>query len=174
MFCLILAYISEVVFGIADITGAYFAGLILCNIMRTREYIAKKMTVISYMFFSPLFFASIGIKTVVTGMTGTLVVFSLILLAVAILSKIIGCGLGAKVCGFNMHESVSVGIGMISRGEVALIVAQKGAQAGLISESLFPAIVVVVIVTTLITPILLKIAMKKDPTPPPAQGQQTA
>ena len=166
VFCLCMAYISEVVFGIADITGAYFAGLILCNIMRTRTYIAKKMTVISYMFFSPLFFASIGIKTVVTGMTGTLIVFSLVLLVAAILSKIIGCGVGAKLCRFSTHDSFSVGIGMISRGEVALIVAQKGAQAGLISESLFPAIVVVVIVTTLITPILLKLAMKNDAAAP--------
>lgn len=171
VFCLILAYISEVSFGIADITGAYFAGLILCNILRTRQYIAKKMTVVSYMFFSPLFFASIGIKTVVTGMTGTLVVFSIILLVVAILTKIVGCGVGAKLCHFSTHESLAVGIGMISRGEVALIVAQKGAQAGLINESMFPAIVVVVIVTTLITPILLKVVMKRDPAAPAASEQ---
>lgn len=165
-FCLIMAFISETVFGIADITGAYFAGLILCNIMRTRSYIAKKMTVVSYMFFSPIFFASIGIKTEIGGMTGELLVFSLVLLVIAILSKVIGCGLGAKLCRFTNHEALSVGIGMVSRGEVALIVAQKGSQAGLVDSHMFPAVVIVVIVTTLITPILLKLVMRKDPAAP--------
>lgn len=163
VFCLLLSYIAETCFGIADITGAYFAGLVLCNIWRIRGYIARKMTVISYMLFSPVFFASIGIKTDLSGMTGSLIGFSAALLVVAILSKIIGCGLGAKLCHFSNHEALSVGVGMISRGEVALIVAQKGAQAGLISESLFPPIVLVVIVTTLITPVLLKLVMGKEP-----------
>lgn len=162
VFCLLLAYVAETVFGIADITGAYFAGLVLCNIWRIRKYIARKMTVISYMLFSPIFFASIGIKTELSGMTGPLMGFSVALLVIAILTKIAGCGLGAKLCRFSNHDALSVGVGMISRGEVALIVAQKGAQAGLISEELFPAIVLVVIVTTLITPVLLKLVMGKS------------
>ena len=161
-FCLIMAYISEVVFGIADITGAYFAGLILCNIMKTRSFIAKKMTVIAYMFFSPMFFASIGLKTQLSGLTGTILIFSAVLLVVAIFTKVVGCGLGAKLCKFTNHEALCVGIGMVSRGEVALIVAQKGSQAGLVDAHMFPAVVLVVIVTTLITPIMLKLAMKKD------------
>lgn len=161
VFCLILSYISEEFFGVADITGAYFAGLILCNVTETRSYIANKINITSYMFFTPIFFASLGIKTVLTSMTTQLVVFSCLLLVVAVFSKIIGCGLGAKICGFSNHESISVGTGMISRGEVALIVAQKGAQVGLVSQTLFPSIILVVIVTTLITPILLKIVMEK-------------
>ncbi len=155
-FCLLLSYISEVYFGVADITGAYFAGLILCNVTETESYIASKINITSYMFFTPIFFASIGIKTVITGMSQELILFTLALLIVAILSKIVGCGLGAKICGFSNMDSLAIGVGMISRGEVALIVAQKGEQAGLISPTLFPAIVLVVIVTTLITPILLK------------------
>mgnify|MGYP000540234737 FL=1 len=155
-FCLLLSYISEVYFGVADITGAYFAGLILCNVTETKSYIASKTNITSYMFFTPIFFASIGIKTVITGMSQELILFTLALLIVAILSKIVGCGLGAKICGFSNMDSLAIGVGMISRGEVALIVAQKGEQAGLISPTLFPAIVLVVIVTTLITPILLK------------------
>ena len=151
-FCLLLSYISEVYFGVADITGAYFAGLILCNVTETKSYIASKINITSYMFFTPIFFASIGI----TGMSQELILFTLALLIVAILSKIVGCGLGAKICGFSNMDSLAIGVGMISRGEVALIVAQKGEQAGLISPTLFPAIVLVVIVTTLITPILLK------------------
>lgn len=155
-FCLLLSYISEVYFGVADITGAYFAGLILCNVTETKSYITSKINITSYMFFTPIFFASIGIKTVITGMSQELILFTLALLIVAILSKIVGCGLGAKICGFSNMDSLAIGVGMISRGEVALIVAQKGEQAGLISPTLFPAIVLVVIVTTLITPILLK------------------
>lgn len=155
VFCLLLSYISEVYFGVADITGAYFAGLILCNVTETKSYIASKINITSYMFFTPIFFASIGIKTVITGMSQELILFTLALLIVAILSKIVGCGLGAKICGFSNMDSLAIGVGMISRGEVALIVAQKGEQAGLISSTLFPAIVLVVIVTTLITPILI-------------------
>ena len=159
-FCLLMAYISEVFFGVADITGAYFAGLILCNVTETKSYIASKINITSYMFLTPIFFASMGIKTVVTDMSTELILFTIALLLVAILSKIIGCGFGAKLCGFSNMDSLTIGVGMISRGEVALIVAQKGEQAGLISDSLFPAIVLVVIVTTLITPILLKLVMQ--------------
>lgn len=169
VFCLILSFVAEHYFGIADITGAYFAGLILCNIWEAREYINKKMTVLGYMFFSPIFFASIGIKTELSGMTGELMLFSVALVLVAILTKVIGCGLGAKIMGFTNTESFHVGLGMISRGEVALIVAQKGEQAGLIDSHLFPPIVLVVIVTTLITPILLKIFMKGE-----AEGEPPA
>ena len=90
-------------------------------------------------------------------MTGTIIVFSFILLAVAILTKIIGCGLGAKICGFTAREALQVGVGMVSRGEVALIVAQKGYDMGLLDGAdLMPAVVLVVIATTIITPIILK------------------
>lgn len=165
-FCLILSFVAEHYFGIADITGAYFAGLILCNIVEAREYINKKMNIMAYMFFSPVFFASIGIKTELAGMTTSLLVFSVLLLVIAIVTKIIGCGLGAKMMGFSWSDSLSVGLGMVSRGEVALIVAQKGAQARLVDSTLFPPIVLMVIVTTLITPILLKLFMK------PPQGAE--
>ena len=116
------------------------------------------------MIFSPVFFASIGLKTSINGLTGSILGFSAVLVIMAILTKMIGCGLGAKICGFSGKESLGVGIGMISRGEVALIVAQKGAQAGLLNDSLFPAVVLMVIVTTLITPILLTaiIGINKD------------
>ncbi len=161
-FCFILSYIAEAYFGIADITGAYFAGIILCNIWNLREYLAKKINIVSYMLFSPVFFASIGIKTELSGFTSQLMIFSLVLLAAAIASKILGCGLGARLCGFNGHDALIIGLGMVSRGEVALIVAQKGAQAGLIHSALFPPVVLMVIVTTLITPVFLKIFMNPN------------
>ncbi len=171
VFCLVLSFVAEHYFGIADITGAYFAGLIICNIDKTKTYIAGKLTVLSYMMFSPLFFASIGIKTQLSGFTTPLLIFSLVLLLVAILTKIIGCGLGAKLTGFNTKDSFKIGIGMVSRGEVALIVAQKGSAAGLVDPHLFPAIVFVVIVTTLITPILLKLVMRDSNDQDPVEIQ---
>ena len=157
-FCLFLSFIAEEGFGVADITGAYFAGLMFCA-FSVREYIGKKFNVLNYLFFAPVFFASIGMQTNMKSLTGDIVLFTVVLTIVAILTKVIGCGLGAKICKFNNKEALGIGVGMISRGEVALIVAQKGADCGLLSETLFPAIVVVVIITTLITPIILKLIL---------------
>ena len=161
VFCLLLSYVSEKFFGITDITGAYLAGIIISNVEQS-DYIAGKFEVLSYMLLSPIFFASIGIKTHITGISSTILSFTLLLLFVAIVSKIIGCGLGAKLTGFTNGDSLKIGIGMISRGEVALILAGKGAVAGLMSEVYFVPIVIVVITTTLLTPMLLKLVYKGD------------
>lgn len=161
--CFILSYISEEYFGIADITGAYFAGLMLCT-MKVGPYVARRCEIPSYLIFSPAFFASVGLKVTLGGMDASIWIFSILLLVIAILSKVLGCGLGAKVCGCTGKEALQVGIGMISRGEVALIVAQKGYASGMLDDLLFAPIVLVVIVTTLLTPILLKIFMKDSAT----------
>lgn len=153
--CLLISFASEHFFGVADITGAFMLGLFLSK-CRIKSEVARKMTVPSYLFFSPIFFASVGLKVELEGINGSLLVFSLILLAVAVVTKIIGCGLGARLCGFTTREALQVGVGMVSRGEVALIVAQKGYEMGLLDEILFPPIVIVVIVTTIITPVMLK------------------
>ena len=108
------------------------------------------------MFFSPIFFASVGLKVDLEGITGNIIWFSVLLLIIAILTKIIGCGLGARTCGFNGREALQVGVGMVSRGEVALIVAQKGYEMGLLDIVIMPAVIIVVIATTIITPIVLK------------------
>lgn len=158
-FVLIISFVSEQYFGIADITGAYLLGLFLST-YEVKSDIARKMTVPSYMFFSPIFFASIGIKTELNGMTTSMWIFSLLILVIAVLTKILGCGLGARICKYTNHESLCIGIGMISRGEVALIVAQKGYNMGLLNGQLFSPVVLVVIVTTIITPILLKKVMR--------------
>ena len=162
-FCLLLSFASEQFFGVADITGAYFAGLLLCNLPSVRAYVSRKIEICAYMLFSPVFFASVGLKTDLRGLSLSLLVFAILLLLIAILSKIIGCGLSAKLFHFSNHEALSVGIGMVSRGEVALIVAQKGAAFGLVPDSLFGPVILVVIVTTLITPILLKLVMGRKP-----------
>lgn len=159
-FCLILAYISEEFFGIADITGAYFAGLMLCT-LKIGPYVARRCEIPSYLIFSPVFFASVGLKVTLGGMNTSIWIFSVVLLLIAILSKVVGCGIGAKLCGCNGKEALQIGIGMVSRGEVALIVAQKGYASGMLDDVLFAPIVLVVIVTTLLTPILLKIVMKE-------------
>lgn len=153
--CFLVAYASEAYFGIADITGAYLLGLFLSQ-HEIKHEVAKKVSAPSYLFFSPIFFASVGLKVSLDGFTSDLIGFSAILLIIAILTKIVGCGLGAKFCGFDTHEAIQVGVGMISRGEVALIVAQKGYAIGLIDADMFPPIVIVVIATTIITPIVLK------------------
>lgn len=155
-FCLLMAYIAETHFGIADITGAFVAGVILCNLPDSK-YIEEKMNTTSYMFFGPVFFASIGLKTVLTGITPQMICFTVGFVVVALLGKIIGCGLIAKLCGFSGRDSMCIGVGMMARGEVALIVAQKGLSAGLMDAGLFTTVILLIIVSSVVTPILLKI-----------------
>lgn len=162
-FCFIMSYCAEAVFGVADITGAFFAGLILCNIAKSRQFIAKKITVASYVIFTPIFFASVGMKTNLRSMNVEILVFALVLVFFAVISKIVGCGLGAFACKMSKHQSLVVGIGMVARSEVALMVAQKGINANMIDPSILPAIILTVICSALVTPILLKLAISKGP-----------
>lgn len=162
VFCLLMSYVAEAWFGVADITGAYLAGLIISNIERSPKLQAKFDT-LSYLLLSPVFFASIGLSVELPKMTGTIIAFTLVLVLVAVLTKVIGCGFGAKICGYKPYQYRRIGVGMISRGEVALIVASKGAAVGLLGTSFMGPIVVVVVITTIITPILLKIVFKKGP-----------
>ena len=161
VFCLFLSYTAERFFGVADITGAYFAGLIICNTQRSK-YIASRFETLSYILLSPIFFASIGLSVQLPSMTATILIFSALLLLVAIITKIVGCGVGARLCGYSKAESMQIGVGMISRGEVALIVANKGAALGIMSSVFFGPTIIVVIVTTIITPILLKLVFNRD------------
>lgn len=154
--CLVFSYVAERYFGIADITGAYLAGITLCSI-NDSDYIARKMDVSSYMFFGPVFFASIGIRTQISGMTVGILLFTLIFVAVALLAKIIGCGLVAKLCKFSNRDSLKVGVGMMTRGEVALIVSQKGLSAGVLDPIYFSSVIILIIVSSVLTPILLKV-----------------
>ncbi len=160
-FCLIFAYAAERIFGVADITGAFVAGLIIANTTRA-TYVASRFEIVSYMFLSPVFFAGIGTKISLPQMTGSLLLFSALLLVVSIVTKIIGCGLGAKLCRFADEEALRVGVGMVCRGEVALIVAVKGMTTGLMREELFGAVVIMVVFTAVTTPVLLKLAYKSS------------
>ena len=162
-FCLAMAYVAEKYFGIADITGAYVAGIILCSI-RDSEYIAEKMDTNSYMLFGPVFFASIGLKTNVDSVSMGILVFSAAFVATGLISKIIGCSLMARLCRFNRLDSLKIGIGMMTRGEVALIVSQKGLSAGLLTPVYFTSVILLIIVSSISTPILLKVLYAKERT----------
>ncbi|MBR1832807.1 MAG: cation:proton antiporter [Ruminiclostridium sp.] len=160
--CMIMAYSAEKFFGIADITGAYVAGLILCN-LRDSEYIAEKMDISSYMMFGPVFFASIGLKTQFDGFTPELLLFSAAFVLTALLTKVIGCGLTARALGYSGKDSLKVGVGMMTRGEVALIVSQKGLSVGMMDPVYFTSVILLIIVSSVTTPIVLKLLYRGEP-----------
>lgn len=162
--CLLLSFLAEVLFGVADITGAFAAGLFLSNSStgKVEQYLFEKFESLSMMYLSPIFFAGIGLKVVLDGMSGPIIMFAVLLSAAAVLSKIAGCGLGAYLCRYTPPECLQIGVGMVSRGEVALIVASKGEALGLISREFFGPVIVVVVVTTIITPILLKLVFRES------------
>ena len=164
-FALLMAYAAEQFFGVADITGAFVAGLIISGTAKS-AYVAKRIDTLSYLLIAPVFFASIGLKVERPDFNMTLVVLTLLLLLVAVFSKIIGCGLGAKICGYTGIQSIRIGSGMVSRGEVALIISSKGVALGLMNSMFLTPVLLVVVVTTIVTPILLKFAFadrKNDP-----------
>jgi Kef-type K+ transport system membrane component KefB len=159
--CFFFAYIAEKYFGIADITGAYVAGIILCSI-RDSDYIAREMDTNSYMLFGPVFFASIGLKTNIDSVDMNILFFSVAFVIVALVCKILGCGLMAKICRFSFSDSLKIGVGMMTRGEVALIVAQKGLSVGLLTPVYFTSVILLIIVSSISTPIVLKMLYARD------------
>ena len=160
---LLLAWAAEVVGAVAAITGAFLAGVLFARTRRRHE-IEEGMSRMAYAFFVPIFFASIGLHTNARLLDGGLIWLTLLICAVAIVSKIIGSGLGARLAGFGSRESLQVGVGMISRGEVGLIVASVGITNGIIGQELFAVTVVMVLVTTLATPPLLRLGFREPTT----------
>ncbi|MCR5633043.1 MAG: cation:proton antiporter [Eubacterium sp.] len=160
---LALSYIADKYFGIADITGAYVAGIILSS-LDDSEYIDRKMDVNSYMIFGPIFFASIGLQTDLRSLDMTILLFSLGFVLVGLISKIIGCGLISRVCGFKGKDALKIGVGMMTRGEVALIVSKKGLEVEMLESKYFTSVILLIIVSSILTPILLKMLYAKDAT----------
>lgn len=160
--CFALSYIAEKYFGIADITGAYIAGIILCSIQESK-YIAEKMDVNSYIIFGPIFFTSIGLKTSIDHFSSSLLLFSIGFVLVALVCKIIGCGITAKLLKFNKKDALRIGVGMMTRGEVALIVSQKGLSAGLMDSNFFTPVILLIIISSIITPIMMKLLYRSSP-----------
>ncbi|MBO7336852.1 MAG: cation:proton antiporter [Lachnospiraceae bacterium] len=159
--CFAMAYVAEKFFGIADITGAYVAGIILCSI-KDHDYIASKMDINSYMIFGPVFFASIGLRTDVSSFNTKVLVFAVLFVIVALVTKIVGCGLISKACRFSWGDSLKIGVGMMTRGEVALIVSQKGLSVGLISSEYFTAVILLIVASSILTPIVLKLLYNQE------------
>lgn len=157
--CLVFSFCAEEIFGVADIIGAFAAGLIVANTTK-RDYIAAKFQPVQYLFLTPIFFASIGIKVELPEMSWTLLLLSVCLLATAVLSKMVGCGLGARLCGCSFRESLQTGVGMVCRGEVALIVANKGLSMGIMPDVFLGPVIVMVICCAVLTPIMLKVVFK--------------
>ncbi|MEA4831188.1 MAG: cation:proton antiporter [Oscillospiraceae bacterium] len=160
-FCFIIAYVSERWFGIADITGAYIVGLILST-NPDKQYIVQKSDILGYMIFVPLFFGNIGISTEFAGMNLNMLFFGIMFILAGIIGKIIGCGGAALLCKYKFSDSLKVGIGMMARAEVALVTAQKGVEAGIITSSVMPFIVLLIVVTSFITPIALQSVYHHD------------
>lgn len=160
-FCFFYAYIAEAVFEVAGIIGAFFAGLMISNTTRA-TYINSRCETLSYMFLSPIFFASVGLKVSLEYMDWNTAVLTLIITLVAIVTKIIGCGISARICRYTTDESLRIGVGMVSRGEVALIVANKGIASGMMSQVFLAPVVLMVVVTTVITPVMLRAVYPKN------------
>ncbi len=113
------------------------------------------------MLFAPLFFASIGLKTSIDDMTPALLGFCVLFVVVALITKIVGCGIMARFLGYRTIDSLKIGVGMMTRGEVALIVAQKGLQVQMIEAKYFSAVILLILVSSIITPVILKILYQK-------------
>ncbi|WP_442595876.1 cation:proton antiporter [Neobacillus sp. D3-1R] len=157
--CLAFAYFAEST-GVAAIIGAYLAGIAIGRTSYGHS-IMEKTEVVSYSFFVPVFFVSIGFNAQLDGL-GDQVWLIIPLSLLAILTKLVGSGLGARLAGYQWKSSFRVGAGMISRGEVALILAALGLEQGIIESSLFTVLIIVILVTTLVTPPLLKILFKES------------
>ncbi len=151
--CFLLAYTAEE-FGVAAIIGAYFTGVVF-SLTPFASRVEKDISNIAYTVFTPIFFISIGLKVSLDGI-GDIILPALAIIGVAVFGKIIGSGIGAKISGFNVKDSLKIGIGMIPRAEVALIIANLGRSLGLINDVIFTSSVLMVVVSTLITPPLLK------------------
>lgn len=168
--CFVFAALAEAFFGVAAITGSFLAGMMIAN-MKESHYVERRIDMSTYMMFSPLFFANIGISLnydqIGQMFTSSSVVFILLFCLAFVIfgmaSKFVGCGLGAKACKYSWQESCKVGIGMMVRGEVCLIVANTGKAQGLISEQFYPAIILLIIVSSILTPLFLKMLYKKFP-----------
>lgn len=153
--CLFYAWAAEELGGVASITGAFLAGLFFARTSLVGQ-IESGISALAYGFFVPIFFVNIGLESNLRAISGDLWLFAIVLTLVAIISKVVGSGAGALMGGFNRIDSLRLGIGMISRGEVGLIVASVALVEGMITQDIFSIVVFMVIVATLITPPLLR------------------
>lgn len=173
--CFGYSWIAEEVFGVADITGAFLAGIILSTAHRSSVYTDKKVEVNTYSMFAPVFFANIGISNIsFIGMNGSIILAAVLIVLMGLIGKVVGCGAVAKAFGYGWRESAIGGVGMMARGEVALIVtstamsAELGANA--LPEQFMIMTVLLILFSSVLTPILLKLLYNKEKTLPLSGG----
>ncbi len=159
--CFFFAFASERWFGVADITGAFFAGIVLSR-NKEHDYIDRKSDVLSYMVFAPVFFANIGITAKFTGIDASFAIFGAVYVITALLTKVIGCGASALCFRYSLKDSLRVGVGMMVRAEVMLVCAQKGVENGLVDNAIMPFILIIIIASSFIAPIILKTSYKRE------------
>lgn len=157
--CLGMAWLAEQV-GLSDVVGAFFAGVAIAQTPYKRE-VDSNVEPIGYAVFIPVFFVSIGLNMTFKGFFDDLI-FIIMLTILALITKWLGCGLGVKVLGMNYDSMNIIGSGMVSRGEMALIIAQIGYEAHLLSSEYYSGVIFVIILTTLAAPFMLKAAIKRQ------------
>ncbi len=159
--CFFFAYAAEEWFEVADITGAYVAGIILSTV-REHEYIDRKVEISNYMVFVPVFFANIGISANFSSIDAHTIGFGFAFIAAGLLGKLLGAGLGALSCKYSLKDSFRVGVGMMVRAEVVLVCAQKGIDNGIIDPNIMPFVLILIIFSALIAPLVLKLSYRKE------------
>lgn len=171
--CFLYAWACEKLFGIAAITGAFLAGMMIANMKQT-DYVESRVEMTAYMIFSPMFFVYIGVSlpynTLISSFSWQVVVFSLAFIVAGLLGKVLGAGIGAKICGYRWDQSFKVGVSMMVRGEVCLIIANEGVVAGIMDQTYYPAIVLLILISSILTPLILKYLFKKWPNVDPVEG----
>lgn len=158
---LLFAWAAEALGGIAAITGAFLAGLAFAR-SPLHQYIRDRMHTLAYAWLVPVFFVNIGLEANARALGIDGIGFALALIGVAMVSKVIGCGLGGLAGGVSFLDALRLGVGMMSRGEIGLVVAAIELEKGLITQQIFAGMVLVVLTTTLVTPILLR-ALYRQP-----------
>lgn len=151
--CFILAFISEEL-GVAAITGAYFSGVVF-SMTAFRHKVSHEVNRVATLLFTPVFFVSIGMGVDISAALSALGIGS-VFIVMGVLGKVIGCGLGARLSGFQGKKALQIGVGMVPRAEVAIIIANLGIQMDIIGQHELAAVILMVLVTTLITPSMLK------------------
>lgn len=173
--CFFYAFCAEKFFDIASITGAYIAGIMLSGLDDT-SFVDRKVVVSGYMIFTPIFFTYIGISADFSAFTWNYLFYGLAFVALGILGKIVGCSLAAKPFGYNAKESVTIGCGMVARGEVALAVYAAGSSLIAAENGIDPlvATIMLIIISSILCPILLKLLFREKPNSPQPLQTETA
>jgi len=159
--CFLYSYFAERFFGVADITGAFIAGVVLSG-LKNSEFIDSKVEMSNYLIFAPVFFANICLTINFTGLDMAFIGFGLSYVAAGLLGKVLGAGFGAYVCKYGFKDSLRVGIGMMARAEVVLVCTQKGIDNAMVDPAIMPFVLIMIAVSALLTPVFLKLSYKKE------------